>query len=143
MQDICELEIVWSSPVPDVALLRPKGPLPSESLHLEASELTIGTGTPVQLCGFPNHSAGKTLSRYDTSVVNSYNYKTFRHYEVAQNIRKGNSGGPVLDETCRLIGVAKEGSTQSGGNNAVLSIEEVSRLNEMFVVTPWVATGIG
>lgn len=137
MQDVCELEIVWSSPIPDVALLRPKAQLPEKCLHLDVSELTIETGVPVQLCGFPNHSAGKTLSRYGTSIANSYNEKTYLHYEIAQNIRKGNSGGPVLDEANRLVGIAKEGSTQAGGNDAVVSIMEVQRLNKMFTVTPW------
>lgn len=137
MQDVCELEIVWSSEIPDIALLRPKGQLREKSWHLDLSELTVETGVPVQLYGFPNHSAGKTLSRYATSIVNHYNYKTYLHYEIAQNIRKGNSGGPVLDEANRLIGIAKEGSTQGGGNNAVVSITEVSRLHSIFAATPW------
>ncbi|MEM5345231.1 trypsin-like peptidase domain-containing protein [Paraburkholderia azotifigens] len=137
MQDVCELEIIWSSEIPDIALLRPKGSLPEKSWHLDLSEQTIETGAPVQLYGFPNHSAGKTLSRYATSIVNQYNYKTFMHYEIAQNIRKGNSGGPVVDEANRLIGIAKEGSTQGGGNNAVVSITEVSKLHSSFSVTPW------
>ncbi|MFM0096381.1 serine protease [Paraburkholderia nemoris] len=137
LQDVCELEIVWSSEIPDIALLKPKGPLPEKSWHLDLTELTIETGVPVQLYGFPNHSAGKTLSRYSTSIVNHYNYKTYLHYEIAQNIRKGNSGGPVLDEANRLIGIAKEGSTQGGGNNAVVSITEVSKLHSSFAVTPW------
>jgi len=136
MQDVCELEIAWSSPVPDVALLKPKSPLPAEALYLEVSELTIGTGARAQLCGFPNHSAGKTLPRYDTSIVNSYNEKTFSHYEVAQNIRKGTSGGPE----CRVIGIAKDGSTQGRGNNAVVSAAEVLRLSDVFAATPWEPT---
>jgi S1-C subfamily serine protease len=137
LQNVCELEIVWSSEVPDIALLRPKGQLPENSWHLEASELTIETGAPVRLCGFPNHSAGKTLSRYGTSIVNQYNDRTYLHYEIAQNIRKGNSGGPVLDEANRLIGIAKEGSTQGGGNDAVVSITEVGKLHSLYAVTAW------
>jgi hypothetical protein len=137
LQDVCELEIVWSSEVPDIALLRPKGELPEKSWHLDVSELTIETGVPVQLYGFPNHSAGKTLSRYATSIVNHYNDRTYLHYEIAQNIRKGNSGGPVLDEANRLIGIAKEGSTQGGGNDAVVSISEVGKLHSLYAVTAW------
>ena len=82
-------------------------------------------------------SAGKTLSRYSTSIVNSYNEKTYLHYEIAQTIRKGNSGGPVLDAANRLLGIAKEGSTQAGGNNAVVSIAEIAKLNARFAAMPW------
>ncbi|WP_205974036.1 serine protease [Paraburkholderia sp. Tr-20389] len=137
MKDICELEIIWSSEIPDIALLRPITQLPETSWYLDVTETTIETGVPVKLCGFPNHSAGKTLSKYATSIANQYNEKAYSHYEIAQNIRKGNSGGPVLDEANRLVGIAKEGSTQGGGNNAVVSITEVFKLHRTFSESPW------
>jgi len=137
LQDVCELVVVWSCEIADIAVLKPKAALPDNALYLRPTRLPVKPGMQVHLCGFPNHSAGKTLSKYDTSVVNTYASKTFRHYELAQNIRKGNSGGPVLDETYGVIGIAKEGSTQAGGNDAVVSITELFRLAETFADVPW------
>lgn len=78
---------------------------------LEASVLQVKRTMPVTVLGFPNHNIG------DTGFVFSGNVTGFRRepisgesvITISATIIEGNSGGPVLDSTGKVIGVAARG----------------------------------
>jgi RNA-directed DNA polymerase len=120
-----EVEVAATFLTEDVAILRPLTPLPPSVIPLALGESEPTTGDLVTLAGFPAYSPGKSISTITATSINRYPKFGKRHFEIDQLIRKGNSGGPVLDKRFFVVGVAKEGATQEEGNNAVLSVAEV------------------
>jgi V8-like Glu-specific endopeptidase len=87
----------------------------------------------IQLVGFPFPSIGKNLSFAEGKIRTRYRRYEKQHYDITALIRQGNSGGPVLDKDFQVVGVAKEGELQDHGNNGVLQVQEVIKLNEIYV----------
>jgi RNA-directed DNA polymerase len=112
----------------DVAVLSLPPDLPPlvRPLHLRAGD--PGGGERVYLAGFPNYSRGKTMMMLESRVLGLYPKMGIQHFEIESLIRAGNSGGPVLDSDFYVVGLAKEGARQEGGNNAALSSSELRRV---------------
>lgn len=125
--DLCELEVVWTDLIGDVAVLRTKG-ASIEHLNIRgiSSEMT---SKEIMLVGFPAHNPGKSLSFAEGKIRSRFKRWAMQHYDITPLIRQGNSGGPVLDAMFQVIGVAKGGELQDVGNNAVLKLQEVQSLD--------------
>jgi len=121
-----EIEAVYATE--DVAVLKPLTALPSSVIPLRLNRTDPKTGDTLTLAGFPAYSPGKTLTTVSTTAINAYPKFGKRHFEIGQQIRKGNSGGPVLGPDFYVMGVAKEGASQDDGNNAVLAVSELRSL---------------
>jgi RNA-directed DNA polymerase len=128
---ICYLEIAYLWPDIDIAVLKPVTSIPESILWLPPSLAVTKKNNNARLAGYPNHSTGKSISVYDGKVVSEYKKFTYDHFDIDTLIRKGTSGGPVLGEGWQVIGVAKEGATQSEGNNAVIAIHELLKKLEI------------
>ncbi len=128
--EICALEILWADKRADVAVLRLKSGL----AHLELESVDEnGILKEVTLVGFPSQSPGKSLSFADGKIRSRYASFNKQHLDITSLIRQGNSGGPVLDSSYKVIGVAKEGERQDKGNNGVLKIHEVLALHNSYL----------
>lgn len=64
---------------------------------------------PIYLVGYPNHAAGRPLRNERGQLISSFPRSGVTMIEVSAKIIEGNSGGPVLDEGYRLLGIAKSG----------------------------------
>ncbi len=125
---LCELEIVWLDRNADVVVLRPKDEIKIE--HLTLIGATAETKTKeVRLVGFPFHTLGKSLSVAEGKIRSRYRHFGYENYDITSLIRQGNSGGPVLNSDFHVVGVAKEGERQDGGNNGVLMLAELIKLH--------------
>jgi hypothetical protein len=123
-----ELEIVWLDRDADVAVLRAKDEV--EIGHLTLIGATAETKTKeVRLVGFPFHTPGKSLSIAEGKIRSRYRHFGIENYDITSLIRQGNSGGPVLNSDFHVVGVAKEGERQDGGNNGVLILAELLKLH--------------
>lgn len=123
-----QLEVVWRDREHDVAVLKPITVLSVEPLHLNQS-LSADTNH-LLLVGYPNHSLGKSISIAEGKIRSRYRGNKALHIDITTPIRKGNSGGPVLNSNFQVIGVAKEGETLERGNNGVLRIDELIKLHK-------------
>ncbi|QRO31787.1 reverse transcriptase domain-containing protein [Chromobacterium violaceum] len=83
-------------------------------------------GDPLILCGYPSPFIHRqTLTIINTTLITNYNTFGADHIEISTQIRKGNSGGPVLNSSFEVVGIAKTGSEQHGGKDSVLCIREI------------------
>ncbi|TQV78385.1 trypsin-like peptidase domain-containing protein [Denitrobaculum tricleocarpae] len=100
-----EATIQATSPAFDLALLKTK--LESKVHATFARKNDQLTDLPIVLVGYPNQgiapikpllTPGRTLQRYQVSRLGVM-------VPIRADVRKGNSGGPVIDESGRVIGV--------------------------------------
>lgn len=100
-----EATVQATSPAFDLALL--KTSLESEVHATFARKNDQLTDLPIVLVGYPNQgiapikpllTSGRTLQRYQVSRLGVM-------VPIRADVRKGNSGGPVIDESGRVIGV--------------------------------------
>jgi S1-C subfamily serine protease len=88
------------------------------------------------LVGYPAFTVAKPMTITPAVTLQKYVRKARQHLDISATIRKGNSGGPVLDQDMRVVGVATEGATQEKGNNAVLALSEIISLHKSHFVGP-------
>ena len=127
-EKILKAKVVRTDKKLDLALLRVDGVKDLPSLAL-GSMKNIAELSEVVACGFP---LGFALSIDDKSFpaisvnagsVTSLRYKTkggeLDHIQIDVAVTFGNSGGPVLDETGRVVGVVVSGIGGKGINQAI------------------------
>lgn len=134
--DLAELVVVWRDQNADMAVMGFKDPAHIPHLWLAASPVHPEVGDAVELVGFPAFSAAKPMTVTPARVLQKYVSWTRRHLDISALIRKGNSGGPVVDQDLRVVGLAKEGATQDVGNNAVLTMAEIAALHQAQFIGP-------
>ena len=94
----------------------------------------VGRQTPIQindtgtLIGYPNYNPSRSLANMlDVEVLNRFVRTGLTRVEINGNIRKGNSGGPLVDDQFKVAGIAQQGSTQSSGNDECLCVLELDK----------------
>ena len=108
----------------DLAILR----LLEEPPTLRYFMPAVGTarlGTKGLLVGFPNWTPGRVVNQETSVVTNRFARTALERFEIERLIRKGASGGPFLDESFKVLGIAQQGATQHAGNNECLCIQEL------------------
>jgi len=120
----------------DLAILKPQFDV-SEYPYLVPGNSPPSVGALVIMFGFPNFRQSKGISTTSTEIITAEFVKSgVKYVEVRDQIRAGNSGGPVvLKETLELVGVAVEGATQSDGDNGVITANELTSLVAEFYKT--------
>ena len=129
---ICTLEIVFKERFADLAILRPISEHGLSPLLLRGSESRPGKDEIVSLYGYPDHKPTKTLACDTGPIITPYIKFQQNHFHIKPLIQKGNSGGPVINDELHVVGMAKEGAKQEGGENAVLCIQDIKQLFDNF-----------
>lgn len=80
-----------------------------------------------KLIGFPDWKAKKQANIVSSKVLNYFEEYGQHHVEIGETIRLGNSGGPLIDNSYNVIGVALKGATQSSGTNQCLCVSDLSK----------------
>lgn len=112
----------------DLAILEIIDTQPPECRYFTGLEASINIGGKGFLIGFPNYSYGKLKPNHvKASVLNRFNRVALTRLEISESIRKGNSGGPFVDELYRLSGVVQQGATIDSSNNECLCVTELQR----------------
>lgn len=110
----------------DLALLEFIGEAP-EHRYFSGMDAPITLHAAGCLIGFPNWSAGRRVNVEPSMVTNRFPRSALQRLEINSLIRKGNSGGPMVDELFRVAGVAQQGATQEHGNNECLCVAELDK----------------
>ena len=83
----------------------PKG----QFLNLETAVRTTRTGDLVRILGFPSFGPGSSLQVRDGKIVAHQTKSAVKQLVVDGKINQGNSGGPIVDQNDRVVGVAHKG----------------------------------
>lgn len=108
----------------DLAILKFKEYFPVER-YFTGAEKPINRNEKATLIGFPNWSPGRLANQLSVFIVMLFNTLGFKRIEISANIRKGISGGPLVDSLYRVVGVAQTGSTQALGNDECLCVSQL------------------
>jgi len=84
----------------------------------------------VALVGYPAYKVGQTPYWADARVASIYGQQNVAKFEITAQIREGNSGGPVVNEALRVVGIAVEGADKGAGNNAAVQLHELYAMCE-------------
>jgi serine protease Do len=96
--------VVWSDEELDLAILKVADLAPGLTFVLEPRYERMNIGEDVRVVGFPG-IGGSTLTLTE-GVISGLLRDPEEFYKVSAEVNRGNSGGPVLDEDGRLIGIA-------------------------------------
>jgi RNA-directed DNA polymerase len=123
-------EKMWAS-LPHVASKRYPVKVVRKNEHYDVAQVEVDCRRPVQLAigpaqdlhpgaaikllGFPNYHVGDRVNIQQGQVVQKRVFSLVTHFVVGQAIIvKGASGGPVLDENNRVVGIAVKGVGDPG-----------------------------
>lgn len=98
---------------------------PPTHRHFSGMDAPITRHAPGKLIGFPNWNNGRRANIEQAVVTARFPRTGLQRFEINQLIRKGNSGGPFVDELFRVGGVAQQGAQQDAGNNECLCVAEL------------------
>ncbi len=103
-------------------------------------QLRLGTSTNLQLgsqitiFGFPDYHIGDGVGMSRGPVIQERMYSNIKHFVIQPEIIKGNSGGPIVDDSARVVGIAVKGRATPGRYarlDALSSFIPIERLREM------------
>ena len=135
--DIVYPEIVAFVPDQDHAILRLREPTDKRVPAVLVRDRYVQEGETAFALGYPGISSEAVgFTAYDegdismtrgvvSKKVSRLAWANVAAYEMDVAIHPGNSGGPLVDETGRVIGINTFGSTQSEQINWAVQIEEV------------------
>ncbi|MGZ9082039.1 MAG: trypsin-like peptidase domain-containing protein [Rhodoplanes sp.] len=102
--------VTHSHDVVDLAVLTPLEPMPDvHELPPAQFASEVQHGDSVTLVGYPDHAPGKEISIKSGEVQGFTTKSTIRRFNISAAIVVGNSGGPVLNRSKRVVGIAVTG----------------------------------
>lgn len=115
----------------DLAILRPMPmeAIPKQLAYFSLAKNQIAAGDQVGIYGFPASNQYQPPIFMRARVVRVRGVYGVTRIEIDKQIAKGNSGGPVVDEHYRVIGVVVEGATIETGMNSCISANEILKLD--------------
>lgn len=111
----------------DLALLELADPNARAARYFDGRSTPLERAATGRLIGFPNWSPGRTANNDEVLVQQRFPRAGLERIEIGSNIRQGNSGGPLVDASYKLAGVAQQGASQANGNDECLCVEELDR----------------
>jgi hypothetical protein len=124
LDHLARVTVIAINPELDLAILKPEFP--------PRKKLTVGDDSALRqldrvlLCGFPQHHVGADVSISEGHLVHEFKFEGTRRFHISSTIIQGNSGGPVLNSSNQVIGVAVKGG--DGQLNEVVPISIIFRL---------------
>lgn len=111
----------------DLALLEFVDPETRAKRYFDGRPEPLERSAQARLIGFPNWTPGRTANNTEVSVQHRFARAGLQRLEIGQTIRQGNSGGPLVDGSYKLAGIAQQGASQSSGNDECLCVMELDQ----------------
>jgi len=73
------------------------------------TEVGLTVGSSITLLGFPNYHVGDGVAVARGPIIQERKYSFVKHFVIQPLIVKGNSGGPIIDDQARTVGIAVKG----------------------------------
>lgn len=94
----------------DMALISSSYPL-NDIKHLKVSQNPCyNQNEIIYTIGFPNHKEGDEPTILEGVILGKIKVHGQERYKISQNIRHGNSGGPVINQLGEVIGIVTNGN---------------------------------
>ncbi len=144
--DLAQVEVVYYSPQTekDIAILKLPTPTDKRSPLLLRESDSVKMSETAYALGYPGDSSiRQTLPTYDLDDVTitkgivsnrvTTNWATYEAFQMDVSIAPGNSGGPLVDEYGRVIGINASGASdpETGlmlGMNYAILIDELTKV---------------
>ena len=126
-ENIYEAKVIIRDKKLDLAVLKIQEPtLGLKHFTLEVSK-EPNIGERVAVLGFPNHKSGSDhVGILKCRLTNKYPLHDVQHSEVDKNLYSGNSGGPVINSSYHVVGVAAKGAEGNPhGKNTFIRVSEL------------------
>ena len=137
--DVTDARVVGTDPSTDVALLQVEGDRDVTPLELGSSE-ALEVGDPVAAIGSPYGLEGTLtagiVSALDRDIRAPNGFTIDGAVQTDAALNSGNSGGPLLDAQGRVVGIASQIRTETGGNIGIgyaVPIETAQRVVEQLL----------
>lgn len=131
-ESIYEAKVIIRNKELDIAVLKIKdAPADLETFTLEeVKEPNIGDR--VAVLGFPNFKEGsKDVGILKCRITNKYPLFGVSHSEVDKTLYSGNSGGPVINSSYHVVGIAAKGAAGNPqGKNSFIRVSELRKYLE-------------
>ena len=126
-----EANVIIRNEKHDLAVLRiSDAPVALEHFTLEQTR-EPNIGDRVAVLGFPNHKTGSHVGILKCRVTNKYPLHEVQHSEVDKPLYAGNSGGPVINSSYHVVGVAAKGAEGNpNGKNTFIRVSELIKYLE-------------
>ena len=118
-----EATVVGSDPSTDIAVLDVEAPRSilkplalADSAGLEVGEGVVAIGSPF---GLEQTVTAGIVSALNRQITSPNNFAIDDAIQTDAAINQGNSGGPLLDLTGKVVGVNSQIESQSGGNDGI------------------------
>ncbi len=106
-----------------------------ETVTFTAAEFPVRELDQVTLLGFPNYAPGNSGIVYGGAVIGEFVRFGQKRIQVSCEITRGSSGGPVLDASYRVIGIAANGKERLGKRGdelyGVIPIQTLTQLTNI------------
>ena len=123
-----QVEMVRRDEHHDFAIFKAPG-APARATLVSGNSLSVAVGAQVTLAGFPHWGPGNREPRIQRGEVLQRKLVSVKHLmETTCSVFPGNSGGPLLDENGRVIGIALYEAATAGGSglpNSAIDIRHV------------------
>lgn len=101
----------YADPDRDIAILDHSIP-EEEYFSFQKSAATLYVGKNIQALGYPEFGPGSTLTSNPGSIISFSTKSGIRYVAVSQKLHQGMSGGPILDDTGRVLGLIHKGGPE-------------------------------
>lgn len=130
-QTVYEAKVIIRDKDLDIAVLRiSDAPTGLEHFTLEETR-EPNIGDRVAVLGFPNHKTGTYVGILKCRVTNKYPLHNVQHSEVDKTLYAGNSGGPVINSSYHVVGIAAKGAEGNpNGKNSFIRVTELVKYLE-------------
>lgn len=131
-ETIHEAKVIIRSKELDIAVLKIQEPSTAlKYFSLEVSK-EPNIGDRVAVLGFPNHKlGGHNVGVLKCRLTNKYPLHGVQHSEVDKNLYSGNSGGPVINSSYHVVGIAAKGAEGNPhGKNTFIRVSELIKYLE-------------